>query len=210
MCIGFFRAGAATALGTAGLLVVCAVVAAPDEADDPDRAGDEVEPLDVERVPLGAWARIDEVDPLDVERVPLPTRARIDACCRRTCAAAGAGSVATVCTAASRFVAPVGAAFGLDVPHAARATVSASPTVKLTASKRALARGGSAGSDIWWRPTTQNVDPAGETQTVPNACDLVNRTAAGFTSRSRVAHVMVKCCPINPHAHAVDSRRVSR
>ena len=99
-------------------------VAVPDETDDRGAAGEELDLLDVKRLPLPVWARIGP-------------------CCRCTRAVVDVGSVATVCAEARRFELPVDAVLGLEVPHPARATVSASPTLTVTARKYALPR--------WWR-----------------------------------------------------------
>jgi hypothetical protein len=114
----------------------------PDEPDDPGGVGDEVE----------------AVDEVDVVCALLLAWERIDACRRRAGAGAAAGagagagadggSVAAVCAEARVFDPSVDVVLGLDVPHAARATVSASPAMTSSARSRALPRGWSAGTDI--------------------------------------------------------------
>jgi hypothetical protein len=130
-CLGF-GFGFGTERGGSGALRAAVLV--PGEADDPDERDDACDP-DV----AGA------VDPVVVVCVVPRTWARTVACCRCAGAAADARSVAIVCAAARGVETLLDTAFGLDVPHAATASVSASPATSLTARNCSVPRRWSAG-----------------------------------------------------------------
>jgi hypothetical protein len=120
VCFGFFGAG----------VVVVDDVDEAGDVDDADDAGGEADPV------------------VDVECVRLVEWAGVDACFRRTVVVEGAGPGATVFADATAVGLPVDVDFGLEEPHAAMATASASPTVTPTAREHAFQCGWSNGAVI--------------------------------------------------------------